>query len=145
MYSILVPGQLPGQDHPAGPQVGAPLHPVQGVDGQLGGGMDGQVGDRLAQHAHHAQVLDDHRVHADGAGVGGNFGGPGQLPVGEQGVQGQVDLAPPQVAIRNRRRSLLSREVFRVAAGVEISISKIDRVRSVLNGGGDRLHGAGRG
>ena len=31
---------------------------------------------------------------------------PRKLPVGEQGVQGQMDLAPPQMAIRNRRRSL---------------------------------------
>ena len=103
----LIPGQLPGQHHPAGPQVGAPLYPVQRVDGHLGGGVDGQVGDRLAQHAHHAQVLDDDRIHADGAGVGRHFGGSGQLPVGEQGVQGQMDLAAPEMAIRNRRRSFL--------------------------------------
>ena len=103
----LVPAQLPGQHHPGHPQVGALLDPVQGVDGHLGGAVDGQVGRRLPQHPYHAQVLDDDGVHTDVAGVGGHLGGAGQLPVGEQGVQSQVDLAAPQMAVRNRRRSFL--------------------------------------
>ena len=107
--------------------------------------MDGQVGGCLAHHPGHARILHQHRVHTNVAGVGGHLGRAGQLPVGEQGIEGEVDLAPSQMAVRNRRRSFLIREVLRVAAGVEISVSKIDRVGAVLHRGGDRLHGAGGG
>ena len=141
----LVPAQLPAQHHPGEAQVGAGLHPVQGVDGHLGGGVEGQVGGDLPEHPGHPQVLDDDGVHPDPAGVGGLFGGPGQLPVGEQGVQGQVDPGPPEMAVRNRRRGLLRGEIFGVAAGVEVPVAQIDAVRPVLYGGGHRLHGAGGG
>ena len=139
----LIPGQLTGEHHPAHPQVCARLDPVQGVDGHLGGGMDGQVGDGLADHPGDPQVLHQHCVYPDAAGVGGYLGRAGQLPVGEQGVQGQKDPAPPQMAVRNRRRSLLLGKILCVAAGVEISVSQINGVRPILDGGGDRLHRAG--
>ena len=129
----------------AHPQVGALLHSVQAVDCHLGGGVDRQVGHRLPKHPQHPQILDQYRVHPHGAGLGGLLSGAGQLPVGEQGVQGEEHLDAPQMAIRNRRRSFIPGEVLRVAAGVEIPISQIDGVCPILHGGGDRLHGPGRG
>ena len=124
----LVPAQLPAQHHPGHPQVGAQLHPVQGVDGHLGGAVDGQVGHRLAEHPGHPQVLDDHPVDSDVAGVGGHLGGGGQLPVGEQGVHGQVYLHPPEMAVGNRRGKFVPAEVPGTPAGVELSEAQIDRV-----------------
>ena len=106
--------------------------------------MDRQVGGHLAEHPQDAQVLDEDGVHPDPGGVGGHLGGGGELPVGNQGIEGQVDPGPPQMAVRNRRRKLLSGEVFRIAAGVEVSVSQIDGVGAGLDGG-DRLRGAGRG
>ena len=140
-----VPAQLPGEHHPLHAQIGAAQHPVQGVDGELGGAVDRQVGGHLAEHPQDAQVLDEDGVHPDPGGVGGHLGGGGELPVGNQGVEGQVDPGPPQMAVRNRRRKLLSGEVFRIAAGVEVSVSQIDGIGAGLDGGGDRLRRAGRG
>ena len=107
--------------------------------------MDGQVGDALAEHPQNAQVLDDDGVDADAAGVGGHLGRAGEFPVGEEGVQGEVDLAPPQVAVGHHLFHLLPGEIFRVAPGVEIPVAQIDGVRPVLHGGGHRLHGPGGG
>ena len=103
----LVPGQLTGEHHTGHAQVGAQLDAVQVVDGHLGGGVDGQVGGCLTQHPQHAQVLDQHRVHADLSGLGGQPGALGHLPVSEQGVEGEVHLHPSQMAVRNRRRKFL--------------------------------------
>ena len=107
--------------------------------------MEGQVGSGLLQHPDHTQVLHDQRIHPHIAGLGGQLGGQRQFPVGQQRVQGQVDLYPPQVTIRNRLSSLLRREIFGVSAGVERSISEIDRIGAVLHGGLHRFHGAGGG
>ena len=141
----LIPAQLPGEHRPGEAQIGGHLHPVQVVEGHLGGGVDGQIGDDLAEHPQHAQILNEHRVGADGAGLGGHLRRLRQLPVGEQGVEGQVDLRPPQVAIRNRRRKLLLREIFRVAAGVKVPVPQIDGVGAVLNSRRHGLHGPGGG
>ena len=139
----LVPAQLPGQHRPGHAQVGALLHPVQGVNGHLGGAVEMQVGGHLAQHPGHAQILNDDRVHPHLVDFLRHPGCPGQLPVGEQGIQRQKHLRPPKMAIGDRRRGLLMGKVFRVAARVEIAIAQIDGVRAVLDRSGDRLHGAG--
>jgi len=140
----LVPGQLPGEHRPLKPQISGLLDAVQIVQRHLGGGVEGQIGGYLPQHPQHAQILYQHRVRPDGRGVCGVFGGFGQLPVGEQGVQRQIDLGAPQMAIRNRRRKFLPGEILCIAAGVKIPISQIDGVRAVLHGRGHRLHGTGR-
>ena len=139
----LVPAQLPGQDRPGHPQVGALLHPVQGVDGHLGGGVEVDVRGHLPQHPGHPQILDDDRVHPHLTDLSGHLCRLGELPVGEQGVQGEMYFGIPEMAVRNRRRSLLPGEVLRVAAGVKIAVAQIDGAGAVLDRGLDRLHGAG--
>ena len=58
LNTLLTDRELPGAA-----QVGALLHPVQGVNGHLGGAVEMQVGGHLAQHPGHAQILNDDRVH----------------------------------------------------------------------------------
>ena len=140
-----VPGKLPGEDHPGHAQLGAAAHAVQGVDGELGGAVDGQAGGGLPEHPQNAQVLDEDGVHAHLGGLGGHLGGGGELPVSDQGVEGQVDLGAPDVAVRNRRGQLLQGEVLGVAAGVEVPVAQVDGVGTGLDGGGDGFRRPGGG
>ena len=139
----LVPGQLPGEDHAGHALVRAELHAVQVVDAHLGGGVDRHIRGHLAEHPEHPQVLDQHGVHPEAAALLGHLGRGGELPVGEQGIQRQIDLHAPEMAVRNRRRKFLRGEILRVAAGVKVSVSKIDGVRAGLNRGGYRLGRSG--
>ena len=141
----LIPAQLPGEDRPGHAQVGHHLHTVQIVDGHLGGGVDGQVGGYLPHHPQHPHVLHQHRVGPQGGGLGGKLRRLGQLPVGEQGIEGQIYLGSPHMAIRNRRRKFLPGEILRVAAGVKVPVSQIDGVRAVLYGRRHGLHRPGGG
>ena len=141
----LVPGQFPGEHRTGHAQVGHHLDAVQVVDGHLGGGVDQQVGGHLAHHPQHTHVLYQHRIGPQAAGLGGELRRLGQLPVGEQGVQGQIHLGAPHMAIRNRRRKFLPGEILRVAAGIKISVSQIDGVRAVLYSRRHGLHGPGGG
>ena len=140
-----LPGELPGEDHPGHAQLGAAAHPVQGVDGELGGAVDGQTGSGLPEHPQDAQVLDEDGVHPNLGGLGGRPGGGGELPVGDQGVEGEVDLGPPDMAVRNRRGQFLQREVLGIAAGVEIPAAQVDGVGAGLDGGGDGFRRPGGG
>ena len=131
--------QLTRKHHPLHPQLGADFYAVQVVDGELGGGVEGQVGGGLFDGPEHAQVLDEHGVHP---GVGGQKGLPGggrQLPVCKEGVHGQVDLDPPDMAILHRRGQVGLGKVFRASSGVEVAQAQVDRVGSVLDGGGKGL------
>ena len=90
-----IPGQFPGEYHTAHAQIGTAFYAVQVVDGELGGAVDGNVGDHFTQHAQHTEILHQNGVHTHPGSVGGHLGGGGQFPVGEQGVKGQIDLYTP--------------------------------------------------
>ena len=137
-------GQLPGEDHPGHAQVSAGLHAVQVVDGHLGGGVDVHIGDGLPEKSGHAQVLDQDGVDADLRGKGGGLRRQGQFSVGQEGVQGQVDLGPPLMAVGNGLAQLLLGEVLGVAPGVEGAVAQIDGIRPGLDRCGQRLGGTGR-
>ena len=134
-----VPAEFPGEDHPGHAQLRAAADAVQAVDGQLCGPVDGKAGSHLAEHPQDPQVLDEHRVHPRLGGLGGRPGCGGELPVGNQGVQGEKYLGAPHMAVRNRRRKLLQGEVLRIAAGVKVPVSQIDRVGAGLDRRGDGL------
>ena len=112
------PGQLPGQHHPGHPQVCAGLDAVQVVDGHLGGGVKVHVGNGVPQEPGHPQVLNQDGVHPGVGGKGRSLGGQGQLPVGQEGVQRQVDLGSPQVAVCYPPGQVLQGKILCVAAGV---------------------------
>ena len=54
----------------------------------------GEVRTGLPQEFGHPQVLDQDGVHPQVRGQGPGLGGGVQLPVKEEGVQGEVDLHP---------------------------------------------------
>ena len=141
----LGPVQLSGEDHTLHAQVGAPQYAVQGMDGHLGGGVDLQVRGGLLEHPQYAQVLNQHRVHTHLTGLDGQLCRGGELPVREQGIEGQINFCTPKMAVRNRRRRLFLGKIFGAAAGVEVPESQIDGVRPVLHGGGYRLRRPGGG
>ena len=139
------PAQLPAQHHAGHAQIGGGLHPVQGVDGHLGAAVEGQVRDDPPGQGRQAPVLDNDAVHAAAAGPAQILLRSGQLPVPQQGVEGQVDLYPPEVAVGHRLGQLLRGEVFRPPAGVELAAAQIHGVGPVLDGGHHGLPVAGRG
>lgn len=139
----LLPGQLPGQHHPLHSQGGAGQHPVQAVNGHLGGAVNGEVGGHLTGHPHHPQVLDNEGIYPDLAAQGDQPGGLEQLMVTEQGVQGEIHLYPPEMTIFYRRPEAVVVEIGRPSPGVEGLAPQIDGVRPALDGGDHRLIGVG--
>ena len=82
----LLLGQLPGQDHPGNPQRRRLEHPIQTVNGHLGGGVNGDMGRNLAAQGQNPQILDNVCVHL-GPGSGPNeFRRLRTLPVRNQGI-----------------------------------------------------------
>ena len=141
----LVSAQLPAHHHPGHAQVGGGFGPVQGVDGHLGAGVEGQVRRHLAAHPRHAQVLHQQGVHAHLADLIHQLGGLGQLPVVEEGVEGEIDLDPAEVAVLDGLLEGGFVEVDCVAAVVEVAIAQVDGVSTALDGGADGLWGTGGG
>ena len=103
----LVLGQLPRQDGSGAAQPGGGPDPLEGVDAHLGAGVPLHLGrDRPAQ-PQRAQVLDDKGVGPAPGGLGDPRGGGGQLPVGKQGVEGQMHPHPANVAVGDLFAQLL--------------------------------------
>ena len=135
----LVPVQLPGQHHALHAQRRGRIGTAQREQAHLRAGVKRQVRHDLLCQGQQAPVLHQHRVHAHGAGLSQRCGRPGQLPVGQQGVQGQKDPHAPQMAIPHRRREFLVGKVFRAPPRVERTEAHIHRVRAVLHRGGQCL------
>ena len=141
----LLPGALPGQDHPLTAVPGDLAGAAGGKKAHLGAGVEGQVRQGLPEQVKKAPVLDQHRVHPQPGGGAGGFQGLGQLPVREEDVQGEEDPRSPDMAPGQGLGELLLREVPGPPAGVEGPPAQIDGVRAVLHGGPQRLRGAGGG
>ena len=95
----LVPVQLPAQNHPLHAQGGTQLHAGQGMDSHLSGAVDGNLRGNLAAELGHAQILDDVGVDAGLGGFADQIGNRLEFPVGDQGVQGQMHVHTPDVAV----------------------------------------------
>ena len=67
-----------------------------------------------------------------------------QFPVGDQGVQGQVDLATAHMAVLGRLGQGLYGKILRPLAGIKAAAAKVDRVRAILDRSPQGLHGPGR-
>ena len=138
-------GALPGDDHPLTavliqfPDAAASEH------AHLGAGMEGQVRQGLPQQVEKAPVLHQDGVHPQAAGHPGGLQGQGQLPVRQQGVQGQKDPDAPDMAVPDGGGKFLIGEVFGAPAGVEISPAQIHRAAAALDGGPQRLRRSGGG
>ena len=140
-----LPVQLPAQHHPVHAHGCTHLHPGQGVHRQLGGAVDAHLGRDLAAQLHHAQVLDDEGVHARLGGSPDQLPDRLNFPVRHQGVQGQMDLHPPHVAIAQSLLQGVNGKVFGALAGVKRPHAQIDSIRPILHRCPQRIHRPRRG
>ena len=144
--TLRVPGgALPGDDHPLAAQARRLAGSAGGEEAHLGAGVEGEVRQGLAQQGEKPPVLHQHRVRPQAGGETGGLQGLGQLPVTEKGVQGQEDPDAPLVAVPEGGREVRLREVPGAAPGVEAAEPQIDRVRTRLDGGAQRLRRPGGG
>ena len=135
--------QLPGQYHPLQTQLRRAAGAAQGVQAHLGAGVEGNIGRNFPGQPPHAPILNEDSVHAHVRGFLQSLGGGGQLPVRHQGVQGQIDLHAPQVAIGHGGTEFLIGEVPGAAPGVEPAEAHIHRVGPILHGGYHGLPASG--
>ena len=140
-----LPAQLPAEHHPLHAHGGAQLHPGQGMDGHLGGAVDRNVGRNLAAQLHDTQVLDDKGIDIVLGGVADELRRLLHFPVGDQGVQSQVHIHAPDVAVFHRIHQSLGGEILGALAGVQIPHAQVHRVGTVLHRGPQGLHGTGGG
>ena len=135
-YGVDVPAaQLPGQHHPLQAQLRRPARPAQGVQAHLSAGVEGNIGRNFPGQPPDAPVLDENGVHPHVRGFFQGLGGGRQLPVRHQGVQGQIHLHPPQMAVGHGLPELLVREIPGAAPGVEPAEAHVHGVCPVLHGG----------
>ena len=139
----LLPAQLPGQDHPAHAHGRGPQDAVQGVDRHLGGGVEGNLRRHLTQQGDQTEILHNKGVHAGTDGCSDGLGSLLQLPVGHQGVQRQMNLNAPDMAITHGVRQLVQGKVLGVLSGVERAGAQIDGIGAALNRRTEGIHGTG--
>lgn len=96
--------------------------------------MQGQVGEGPARQGDEPQVLHDEGVDPRPVGLAHHLQGLRQLALAQQGVQGQVDLDPPPVAVVHRAAQLLLVKVLGAAAGAELLGPQVDGVGPVEDG-----------
>ena len=138
----LLARQLPREHRPRHAEPRRLLHARERVQRHLCARVQRHIGDHRAQRLVNAPVLHQYRVHAVFARPPRRLGERGQLAVGHQRVERQVDLHPPQMAITHRRQKFLIAEVSGAAARVEAAKAHIHGVRAVLHGGDQRLASA---
>ena len=92
-----------------------------------------------------APILHQHRVHAPGGCLSQDLRRLGQLPVGEQGVQGEIDLHSALVTVVHGPGKVLVRKISGAAAGVKAAQAHVYSVGPVLHGGQQGLIGPGGG
>ena len=107
--------------------------------------MERQVRERLPEHVEKTPVLYQDGVHTQAGGRPGSLDGAGQLPVRQQGVQGQKHPHAPLVAIAQGIGKFLVGEIFGAAAGVELAPAQIDGAGTILYGCPEGFRGAGGG
>ena len=81
--------------------------------------MERHLGSNFLTQSHHAQILHDEGIHTGLCGSGNGLCGGGKLPIPYQGIQGQVDLYTPNVAVGHSFGKLLEGEISGIAAGIK--------------------------
>ena len=100
-------------------------------DARLGGKVDVGVGGVFFAQLHHAQIRRDKGVHAGVPRVPDGLGQAGQLVVGGQGVQRQVDLFAAGVGKDAALGQLAGRKVGGRGAHAELLQGAVDGVGAV--------------
>ena len=78
--------QFPAEDHPLETPGSQKLHTGQGVDGHLGGAVQGDMGGDLLAKLHHTQILDDEGIHTGQGSLADQFRSFPAFPVRHQSI-----------------------------------------------------------
>ena len=140
----LLPVQLPAEHHTFDTHGGAHLHTGKGVDGHLRGAVDGNVGGDLTAQLHDAKVLNNECVHIAGSSVADHLRQGIDLLVGNQGIQRQVDIHTPDMAVLYCLLQGLGGKILCALTGIKGAAAQIYGVCSVLYGCPKGIHGASR-
>ena len=141
----LLDGELAGQGHAAKAQLAGELDAAGVADVHLGGAVQLELGQLLAQALGKAHVLDDGGVDAGLCGRADQAQGLVHLAGHHEGVGGEVDLAAPQVGVAAGGGEVCRSEVVCVAAGVEaLTCTEVDGVCTGSQGRLEGLPVAGR-
>ena len=117
----------------------------KGGNGHLGGAVDRHMGCDLAAQLHHAQVLDDEGIHTGGGSMADQITEFFGFPVGNQGIQSQMHLNTPDMAVLDCLRQGLGGKILGALAGIEGAAAQIDRICAILHRSAQGIHRARRG
>ena len=136
----LLTAQLPAENYPLETPCGAELHPGQGVNGHLGGAVNGNFRGNLSAETDNPQILHDERIHT----AGGCLTDQGRCSIGflirYQSVQRQVDGNTPDMAVFCGFCQSLRGKIFGALTGVKLAAAKINGVGAVLHCGTQGIH-----
>ena len=118
---------------------------VEVVDAHLRAGVHLHGGRQSAAEPYGAGILHDEGVDTGLGGLPHQFLHLRSFPIGRQRVDRQMHAHAANVAVAHRLAQLVQCEIFRTRAGVERAAAKVDRVRTVLHGGAQRIHRPCRG
>ena len=119
------------------------LHTGEVVDAHLRARVEGDVRQGAAYRGDKPQILNDYPVRAALGREARGVHRRAHLPVVDERVERDVDLAAAHAAVGHRLFKFLVCKILRAAAGVEVAHSEIDRVRAVLHRGNDSLRRPG--
>ena len=102
------------------------------------------MGGDLAAKLHHSQILNDKGIDIVLGSMADGLCHVAHFPIRNQGIDGQMHLHPPDVAILHCLHQGLGGEILGALAGVKCPNAQINSVCSVLNRCPQSLHGACR-
>jgi hypothetical protein len=109
------------------------------VSRELGAGVEGQGGKGAVDEGGGTHIGNDEGIYAAGGGLVGGLQRVGQLPIPEEGIEGQVDTAAHTVGVGDGLAELTRIEVMGIETGIETATAQIDRIGSRQKGGLQRL------
>ena len=115
------------------------------VDGHLGGGMQGQAGEKAADQSPEAGILNDQCIDADIREARQDVEDSRQFGFLNQRVAGQIEPAALLVRIDGHLRDFGQCEIFGLGPGREFGKAAIDSVGASVERGDKGLDAAGRG
>ena len=131
--------EFPGQHGALEALPGDEVAALRGGDVHLRGRVQGQRGEAIPGHLHHAEVLDDDAVRLEPVEVLEELVDPVGLPVLEDGIDGDVHLLAPLVDGLEAGLELVEGEIGRTHAGVEGAQPEVHRVGAFADGGVERF------
>ena len=102
------------------------------------------MGCDLAAQLHNAQILHNEGIHVRVCRVADQFNEIFGLPVGNQGIQGQMHRNAPDMAVFDCLGQGLGGEILCALARVKHTAAEVDGIGAVLYRSPEGLHGPGR-